>query len=107
MTGARFATRRVVARQHGRPIYFLTANFQLPEEGFEHQDAMPEVAGPEAGIPFADLVRTSGADERNEFAKEWAALDVRYLGNSARQPHRRPLPARPRPAVDPRRRPAP
>jgi acyl-CoA thioesterase-2 len=81
--GRSFATRRVVARQHGRAIYFLTANFQRPEDGFEHQDAMPEVAGPEAGIPFADLVRTSGADERNEFAKEWAALDVRYLGNSA------------------------
>ena len=41
--GRSFATRRVMARQHGRPIYYLTANFQKPEEGFEHQDTMPDV----------------------------------------------------------------
>ena len=33
--GRSFATRRVMARQHGRPIYYLTANFQQPEDGFE------------------------------------------------------------------------
>ena len=41
--GRSFATRRVLARQHGRPIYGLTASFQVAEDGFEHQDAMPEV----------------------------------------------------------------
>ena len=45
--GRSFETRRVVARQHGRPIFYLTANFQRPEEGFDHQDAMPEVPGPD------------------------------------------------------------
>ena len=43
--GRSFATRRVVARQHGRPIYYLTASFQRPEEGFDHQDVMPDVPG--------------------------------------------------------------
>ena len=33
------------ARQHGRPIFYLTANFQREEDGFEHQDVM-EVPGP-------------------------------------------------------------
>ncbi len=80
--GRSFSTRRIVARQHGHPIYFMTANFQRPEDGFEHQDAMPEVAGPEAGIDFADLARDRGASTES-FAKEWAALEVRYLGNSA------------------------
>jgi acyl-CoA thioesterase-2 len=32
--GRSFETRRVVARQHGRAIFYLTANFQRPEEGF-------------------------------------------------------------------------
>ena len=32
-------------RQHGRPIFYLTANFQREEEGLEHQDVMPEVPG--------------------------------------------------------------
>ena len=45
--GRSFATRRVVARQHGRPIFYLSASFQVPEEGLDHQDAMPEVAVPE------------------------------------------------------------
>ena len=80
--GRSFSTRRVVARQHGHPIFFMTASFQRPEDGFEHQDAMPEVAGPEAGIDFADLARDRGASTES-FAKEWAALEVRYLGNSA------------------------
>ena len=79
--GRSFSTRRIVARQHGHPIYFMAASFQRPEDGFEHQDAMPEVAGPEAGIDFADLARDRGASTES-FAKEWAALEVRYLGNS-------------------------
>src|SRR4051812_22815042 len=45
--GRSFATRRVIARQHGRPIFAMTLNFQVPEEGLEHQDLMPEVPGPE------------------------------------------------------------
>ncbi len=45
--GRSFCTRRVAARQHGRPIFFLTANFQVPEEGLEHQDRMPVVPSPE------------------------------------------------------------
>ena len=49
--GRSFATRRVVARQHGRPIYYLTASFQKPEDGFEHQDLMPDVVGARPGGP--------------------------------------------------------
>ena len=37
-----FATRRVQAIQHGRPIFSLSANFQVHEEGFDHQFPMPE-----------------------------------------------------------------
>jgi acyl-CoA thioesterase-2 len=37
-----FVTRRVIAIQHGRPIFGLTASFQRPEEGFDHQMPMPE-----------------------------------------------------------------
>ncbi len=79
--GRSFSTRRIVARQHGHPIYFMTANFQRTEDGFHHQDAMPAVDGPEAGLRWDDLARERGATEN--FLKEWSALDVRYLGNSA------------------------
>ena len=82
--GRSFATRRVVARQHGRPIYYLTANFQREEQGLEHQDAMPEVAPPEDGLKMVDLMRGRGDAEADALAKEWASLDARYLGSSRR-----------------------
>ena len=83
--GRSFETRRVVARQHGHPIFYLTANFQRPEEGLEHQDAMPAVPGPDEGLTFAQIAELRSGDKRSaaDFAKEWAALDTRYLGNSA------------------------
>jgi acyl-CoA thioesterase-2 len=45
--GGSFSVRRVVAIQHGRPIFNLAASFQAPEAGLEHQAAMPDVEGPE------------------------------------------------------------
>lgn len=45
--GRSFATRRVHAVQHGRPILSLTASFQDPADGLDHQDPMPEVPAPE------------------------------------------------------------
>lgn len=45
--GGSFSVRRVVAIQHGRPIFNLAASFQSPEKGLEHQAAMPEVDGPD------------------------------------------------------------
>ena len=80
--GKSFATRRVVARQHGRPIYFQTANFQREEKGLEHQDVMPTVPAPEEGLDIVDLMRKAGNPETDALAKEWAALDARYVGNS-------------------------
>lgn len=48
--GGSFSVRRVVAIQHGRPIFNLAASFQVPESGLEHQAAMPDVEGPD-GLP--------------------------------------------------------
>ncbi len=49
--GQSFTTRRVVAIQAGRPIFNLSASFQLDEQGYEHADAMPQdVPGPD-GLP--------------------------------------------------------
>jgi len=41
--GGSFSARRVVAIQHGRPIFTLACSFQEPEEGLEHQFDPPEV----------------------------------------------------------------
>ena len=84
--GRSFATRRVVARQHGRPIYYQTANFQKPEDGLEHQDAMPEVIPPEEGLDLVALMRGND-DAGRRCAGQGVGL--------ARRAVRRQLPARP------------
>ncbi|HIF3347077.1 TPA: acyl-CoA thioesterase II [Salmonella enterica] len=48
--GNSFSARRVAAIQNGKPIFYMTASFQAPEPGFEHQKTMPTAVGPE-GLP--------------------------------------------------------
>jgi acyl-CoA thioesterase II len=75
--GRSFSTRRVMARQHGRPIFVMTTDFQRSEEGFDHQDAFPDdVPAPEDAIDLA-AQRSAG-----DFS-EWDAIAMRYVGTSA------------------------
>ena len=55
--GSSFSTRRVVAIQHGRPIFACSASFQYDEPGFGHQPSMPEVPGPEQFLCETELAR--------------------------------------------------
>jgi acyl-CoA thioesterase II len=80
--GKSFSTRRIVARQHGRAIYFMTASFQVPEDGFEHQDLMPEALAPDECLDLGDLFRKRSPQNADEWIREWAALEVRYVGDS-------------------------
>ena len=45
--GKSFSVRRVVAIQHGEPIFNFAASFQVHEPGAEHQIDMPDVSKPE------------------------------------------------------------
>lgn len=40
--GSSFSTRRVLAKQHGKAIFTLSASFQIDEGGLDHQMPMPE-----------------------------------------------------------------
>ena len=80
--GGSFSTRRIVARQHGRGIYYMTASFQVPEEGFEHQDAMPDVPSPGEAVDMGEMFRKRSPDLADEWMREWAALELRYVGDS-------------------------
>jgi len=90
--GRAFSTRRVVARQHGRSIFYMSASFQLPEDGLEHQDPMPQVASPDECPELGDVLAALSGRPREDWDREWAALDVRYAGDSGpRDAHREPV----------------
>lgn len=55
--GGSFSTRRVTAIQKGKPIFTCSASFQFDEEGFHHQNLMPEVPGPEELKSETELAR--------------------------------------------------
>lgn len=55
--GHSFSVRRVTASQSGRAIFTMTSSFQVPEEGLDHQDDMPEVKGPEGIKSQLELTR--------------------------------------------------
>lgn len=81
--GRSFATRRVVAVQKGQPILNLAASFQMPEEGLHHQDAMPDVPGPETLKSEREL-RLAIADQvpekyRDFFTRRQNAIEMRPL----------------------------
>ncbi|MBO0829325.1 MAG: acyl-CoA thioesterase II [Streptosporangiales bacterium] len=80
--GRSFSDRRVVARQHTRVIFYMTASFQIDEPGLEHQDVMPDTDPPERTPSLGHvLARVTGRDV-HQVEREWAALDVRYGGDS-------------------------
>ena len=49
--GHSFTSRRVTAIQHGEQIFNLSASFQDPQPGVEHQATMPDVPPPESLQP--------------------------------------------------------
>jgi acyl-CoA thioesterase-2 len=59
--GKHFATRRVVAIQHGQQIFNMSASFQAPETGLDHHSQMPIVPPPESLRDQAELYREAAA----------------------------------------------
>jgi acyl-CoA thioesterase-2 len=69
--GGTFTTRRVVAIQNGEPIFTLAASFQIDEEGFVHQDPMPDAPAPET-VPTQQERAAQYADKLPEFLRAQA-----------------------------------
>ncbi|GAA4890115.1 acyl-CoA thioesterase II [Saccharopolyspora cebuensis] len=74
--GRSFTTRRVVAVQRGKPIFSLSASFQVREDGLDHAEPMPDVPAPEElptwGEQVGDLMARFGRTEPRP-------IDVRYV----------------------------
>ncbi|RSS38968.1 acyl-CoA thioesterase II [Streptomyces sp. WAC08241] len=78
--GRSFTTRRVVAVQHGQPVFHLSASFQAYEEGLDHQADMPAAPDPES-LPTAaeTLPRHLPEDVARRLIEARAAVDLRYV----------------------------
>ncbi|MCX4236460.1 acyl-CoA thioesterase [Streptomyces sp. NPDC020707] len=82
--GRSFTTRRVVAVQHGQPIFHLSASFQTYEEGMDHQADMPPAPDPETLETTAEMLpRYLEAYGDRKVAQRMlearAAVDLRYV----------------------------
>ncbi|MFJ7997391.1 acyl-CoA thioesterase II [Streptomyces sp. NPDC096310] len=82
--GRSFTTRRVVAVQHGRPVFHLSASFQTYEEGLEHQTRMPRAPDPETLPTGAELLpryadRFVHPEVVDRLLEARAAVDLRYV----------------------------
>lgn len=78
--GRSFATRRVVAIQHDRPIYAMMANFHVDEPGFEHQDPGPAAPAPEDCPPYRGAM---GADVANkDWRADWGPIEMLHAGDT-------------------------
>ncbi|WP_432191246.1 acyl-CoA thioesterase [Streptomyces sp. bgisy027] len=80
--GRSFTTRRVVAVQHGKPIFGLSASFQKYEDGLDHQAPMPASPDPET-LP-ASGERLRGYDHLDpavveRFLEARRAIELRYV----------------------------
>lgn len=68
--GRSYVTRRVVAIQHGRAIFSMSASFHAPEEGYDHQFPMPEVPAPE-DLPGAAELRERYREDTPETVRKF------------------------------------
>jgi acyl-CoA thioesterase-2 len=84
--GRTFSSRRVVASQHGKTIFYMSTSYQHPEPGLDHSDPMPEeLVPPEDAPTLASVFEAASGRKAEDWNKEWAALDVRLAGVSGRQ----------------------
>jgi len=83
--GHSFATRRVVAIQHGRAIFNLSASFHIEEPGPEHQYPMPDAPDPDT-LPTMRERLEPYADRFPPAFVEWIRRDRPIDSRSSRLP---------------------
>ena len=78
--GKSFTTRRVVAVQHGRAIFNLSASFHDFEEGLDHQFPMPDVPPPGTLAPLSERL-APWKEELADWFERPHPIDQRHIGD--------------------------
>ncbi|MEV4637168.1 acyl-CoA thioesterase II [Actinoplanes sp. NPDC049548] len=77
--GRSFSVRRSTAQQHGKTIFFMSASFQVTEQGLDHHSPPPEgVQGPEETPTMRDWL-AKYPQRKRAFNAAPQAIDVRYV----------------------------
>jgi acyl-CoA thioesterase II len=77
--GRSFTTRRVVAIQHGRPIFNLSASFHIHEQGLDHQIPMDPDVVPADSLPDFNTRWAPWRDVLGEYYERPRPIDSRYV----------------------------
>ncbi|AGL15613.1 acyl-CoA thioesterase II [Actinoplanes sp. N902-109] len=78
--GRSFSVRRSTAQQHGKTIFFMSASFQVHEEGLDHHLPAPDnIPGPDETPTMRDWLARYPEREA-AFNASPQAIDVRYVG---------------------------
>jgi acyl-CoA thioesterase-2 len=78
--GRSFSVRRSTAKQHGKTIFFMSASFQIPEEGLDHHSPAPtDVPAPE-DVPTILHWAEKYPERMAMFKASPRSVDVRYVG---------------------------
>ena len=101
--GGSFTTRRIIAIQHGRAIFAMTASFQKMEPGLEHQVAMPDLPQPE-DLPNEQDLKAKFIDTLPDNIRTYWSMDrpiemrpvdsTRFFAPATPDPRRDPSEAR-------------
>ncbi|WP_112239954.1 acyl-CoA thioesterase [Kribbella monticola] len=84
--GKAFSSRRVVASQREKTIFYMSTSYQQAEPGLDHSDPMPtDLVPPEEAPTLASVFEQASGRKAEDWNKEWAALDVRLAALSGRQ----------------------
>ena len=86
--GRSFTTRRVVAIQHGKAIFTLSASFHKEEPGMDHQIPMPDVPPPEELTSTRERLREAFGKVPNFV--QWHPIEMRPVGAMSFEAERDP-----------------
>ena len=79
--GRSFATRRVVAIQHGQAIFNLACSFHVEEDGLEHQSPMPDVPVPDEVPGLGELPPDRPVGAPLKYLDD-NGLEIRFVGGA-------------------------